>query len=425
VSDLARSECGSVPEGEASERPASGDGALVHRSFGSRWWPSISRPAIGGLLVGALTISIGVSTVGAASDQAGSSVSSSTQKDAPEVPPVGGAVPGNGAFNALTCPKTGTCVAVGADAQGQAAVSTSKGDGSWTKRTLPSNAGPLQAVSCSSTTHCVAVGRGAILSSHTGGGQWQLHRPPANTTLLGDTCTSASNCLAVGIEPNLSGAYAGVILRSTDGGDSWQRATVPPSASEVGAVACPTTTRCIAVGATVLTSDDGGATWQQRGVTGGVVQLQSIACSSATHCVAVGQNPLGLSHKTAPALAIETNDAGNTWQPETFPAGTATADQVACPTTTQCFVSGPAISAAAGPTFEASADGGHSWTKGQRPSGLSEITGISCPASDKCALVGRSGQQAATAASSDAGAGTPADAASSKAAWSTTTVSAT
>jgi hypothetical protein len=426
VSDLARSECGSVPEGEASERPASGDGALVHRSFGSRWWPSISRPAIAGLLAGVLTISIGVSTAGATtSDQAAPSVSSSTQKDAPEVPPVGGAVPGNGAFNALTCPKTGTCVAVGADAQGQAAVSTSEGDGSWTKRTLPSNAGPLQAVSCSSTTHCVAVGRGAILSSHTGGGQWQLHRPPANTTLLGDTCASASNCLAVGIEPDLSGAYAGVILRSTDGGNSWKWANLPPNAPEVGAVACPTTTRCIAVGATVLTSDDGGATWQQRGVTGGVVELQSIACSSATHCVAVGQNPLGLSHKAAPALAIETNDAGNTWQPETFPAGTATADQVTCPSATECFVSGPAISASVGPTFEASADGGHSWTKAQSPHGLSEITDISCPASDKCALVGRSGKQAATAASTDAGAGTPADATSSKAAWSTTTVSAT
>ena len=86
----------------------------------------------------------------------------------------------------------------------------------------------------------------------------KLQRPLGSTTLLGDTCASASNCLAVGIEPDLSGAYAGVILRSTDGGNSWKWANLPPNAPEVGAVACPTTTRCIAVGATVLTSDEVG-----------------------------------------------------------------------------------------------------------------------------------------------------------------------
>ena len=316
-------------------------------------------------------------------------------------------------------------MAVGANAHSQAAVSTTKSGGSWTKQTVPNDARILHAVSCSSPARCVAVGQGVILSSKTGGGQWELHRPPADTTLLGDTCTTASYCLAVGIQPDRSGPFAGVILRSTDGGQSWKWATVPPSAPEVGAVACPTATRCIAVGATVLTSDDGGATWQPRGVTGGVVDLESIACSTASHCVAVGPNPRGLSHATAPALAIETNDGGNTWQPETFPAGTATADQVTCPSSTQCFVSGPAITAAAGPTFEASADGGHSWTKAQPPRGLSEITDISCPATNTCSLIGRSGKQSATAKGSDVGAGTPADTESPKANWSTAPVSAT
>ena len=98
----------------------------------------------------------------------------------------GGSIPGQGSFNAVTCPSIGQCVAVGADSGGNAVVATSANAGqSWNNQSIPAIGSPLEAVSCADETHCVAVGQGTIVYSSDGGSTWTQSAPPvANVTLL-------------------------------------------------------------------------------------------------------------------------------------------------------------------------------------------------------------------------------------------------
>lgn len=326
------------------------------------------------------------------------------QSGAPTVPTPGGATKGHGAFDAVACTGPKACLAVGADTNGNGvAAVTTNGGSTWDTQPLPQGVSTLNAVTCATATHCIAVGEGAVLSTTDGGSTWTLHTPPADTTLLGVTCVTKEVCLTTGVTPDPGGPYAGVVLRSTDGGSTWGVVDMPQGTLGLGAVTCPTATRCIAVGATIMTSDDGGATWQQRAVDGGVDTLRSITCSSATHCVAVGPNSDGEFNPTAPATAVVTNDGGTTWSQLPLPAGTAALEQVTCATATECFAGGPAFGASTGATFEVTTDGGTTWTPASPPEGLSAITDLSCPAANDCVVVGRSGTQPVTASTDSAG----------------------
>jgi photosystem II stability/assembly factor-like uncharacterized protein len=223
--------------------------------------------------------------------------------------------------------------------------------------------------------------------------------------LIGADCPSTSLCVATGVIDNPTGPFSPAIVRSTDGGSTWQTASIPPGTLGIGDVACPSTTECIAVGASLLVSQDGGATWATTTVPGGTGPLRTISCVSATNCIAIGSNPQGLSDNNAAALAIESTDGGNTWNSLTLPPGTATVDQISCSTTAQCVAGGLSATADGKAPLYQSSDGGTTWSAvASAPSAISEIAGISCPATHQCAMVGRQiDRKAATAASSDLG----------------------
>jgi photosystem II stability/assembly factor-like uncharacterized protein len=327
------------------------------------------------------------------------------QSSAPTFPIAGGDQPGYGNFDAISCPSTSQCVAVGAD-NGGAAVASTSGDGgkSWTASPLPAGLPRLDSVACADTSHCVGVGQGAIATTANDGATWSLSAIPiAETTLIGAACPSTSECVAVGITNNPGEPYEGAITRSTDGGNTWQAVTLPQGTLGIGDVVCPTTSDCIAVGASLLVSHDGGATWSESTVPGGTGSLRSVSCSSPTLCVAVGSNPDELENPSAPGTAIKTTDEGDTWTSVNMPQTTATLDQVSCPSATQCVAGGESPSpGGAAPLYESS-DGGNTWsTAPSSPSGLSAVAGISCPAVNQCAVVGRTtNEHAATAATSD------------------------
>jgi photosystem II stability/assembly factor-like uncharacterized protein len=327
------------------------------------------------------------------------------QSAAPSFPVAGGAQPGYGNLDSVSCRSTTQCLAVGADNAGAGVASTS-GDGgkSWKSASLPAGVPRLDAVACADTSHCVGVGRGAIATTGDDGSKWTVSAVPiAETTLIGASCPSASECLAVGVTNNPGEPYKGAVTRSTDGGTTWQAVALPQGTLGIGDVVCPSTSDCIAVGASLLVSHDGGATWSLGTVAGGTGSLRSISCSSSTQCVAVGSNPDALENSSAPATAIETSDGGDTWTSMTMPAATATLDQIACASTTQCLAGGASSSPGGpAPLFESS-DGGMTWSSAPTaPGGLSAIAALSCPAPNKCAVVGRTrSQNAATAATSD------------------------
>jgi photosystem II stability/assembly factor-like uncharacterized protein len=332
------------------------------------------------------------------------------QSKAPDVPITAGEEVGLanshfGNFNAVACATASNCVAAGAgnDGNGIASISTDGGS-SWTSSTLPAGTPALDAITCVDKLTCTAVGQGATASTTDGGSHWSLSAlPVANTTMLGVSCPTTSTCLSVGVTSNPEGPYAGAIVRSTDGASTWSNDTLPRGTQGIGDVVCPNATQCIAVGQSILESNDAGVSWTAEGVPGGTQALRSVACSSATTCVAIGANAQGLANPGVPTVAIVTTDGGNTWAQDSFPANTASLDQISCSASGQCFAGGPSETQGGPAPFLSSGDGGLSWTPATTsPSGISAIAGLSCPAANDCAVVGRAANgQAATSASQD------------------------
>ena len=314
---------------------------------------------------------------------------------APVVPSSGGAAPGDGSFNAVSCPSATTCVAVGGDGGLNGVASTSKNAGSsWTQGTMEANEPELNAVDCSSVALCVAVGNGATVRSTDGGTTWSSHSiPTTNTSLLGVSCPSATLCVSVGVSPNANGPYIGQLLVSSDGGTSWTAPVLPDGVGALGSVDCPSVTFCVAVGASVLVSVDGGKTWTIRTVKGGTDALRSVSCSSATRCLAIGGNPAVAQDPGAAAFEVVTINGGATWSSFIMPAGSATLDVVACSSGANCQAAGSSLSGGAAPVLITS-DGGASWSSPTSPfSSASAISAVSCSSSTTCVFVGRSWNQ--------------------------------
>jgi hypothetical protein len=120
--------------------------------------------------------------------------------------PAGASTPG---LYGIACPSAGQCAAVGGYT---AAGSTMEGvieqlsGATWTARTAPgSKGGDLDAVSCPTTAACEAVGEGpsGTLAERWAGGSWVPAVPaaPKNAStpeLVGVSCTSATHCVATG-----------------------------------------------------------------------------------------------------------------------------------------------------------------------------------------------------------------------------------
>jgi hypothetical protein len=306
----------------------------------------------------------------------------------------GGAVPGSGGFNAVSCATTTDCVAVGADAAGAAVASISTNAGSsFASQPLPAGTPALSSVSCAGSSTCVAVGKDDIVASGDGGATWSAHSL-SNTdfTLLGVGCQSATLCLAGGINDHpLRQDNQAVIVTSTDGGVTWKQSAVPSFVAGVASIACPSATRCIAVGSNVLVSNDAGATWSPVAVKGGTGQLLSITCPSATTCIAVGPNASGANNPNAPGNAVETTDGGITFSAVTLPPASASVFEVSCASVTSCVAGGAMGTGAATPVFLSSTNGGASWATAAAPPNFMGVAGLSCPPGGACVAVGRAG----------------------------------
>jgi len=319
-----------------------------------------------------------------------------TTSPPPEIPTGGGATQGSVGENAISCAQT--CVIVGADAGGHGlAVTSSDGGTTWTPAVVPASLGTLEDVTCTGND-CVAVGRGAVIVSTDGGSSWTAHTVPASVTFLAVRCPVQGQCVVVGVEANPFGPLRGVVEVSVDGGMTWSAASIPVNSPALGGIACPTTTRCIAVGETILISDDAGLTWNQatKFVVPGA--LRSISCSSSGTCIAIGASTLGIGNPNAPANGVISTDSGASWQANSLPAGTSALNYVTCPGASTCYAVGqtPPGSVGSG-LLDVSADGGATWTTGSNPPGVSAIAGISCVQPQACVAIGSSGSGPAAA----------------------------
>src|SRR5215831_19127904 len=139
--------------------------------------------------------------------------------------------------------------------------------------------GLLNAVSCSTTSVCTAVGLhvresglGVTLAERRSGGSWAVQSTPnppraAASALNGVSCPSGSACTAVGQFVLGSGAQRTLAERWN--GRGWRIQPTPNAAgspvSRLFAVACPAPDNCTAVGASeskLLVERWGGARWR-------------------------------------------------------------------------------------------------------------------------------------------------------------------
>ena len=139
--------------------------------------------------------------------------------------------------------------------------------GNWViqRPPLPAGAsGTLSGVSCTSAIACTAVGymqtpQGQLtLAEHWD--QSTPNRPGVDNSLSGVSCPSATECVAVGWSTNAR-AMTTTLLVERWNGTSWSiepvRAPAETTSSALWSVSCPSTSFCVASGATIPNSGTG------------------------------------------------------------------------------------------------------------------------------------------------------------------------
>lgn len=229
----------------------------------------------------------------------------------------------------VSCYSRTMCMSVGADSADGTPIAEVFNGGGWSASTgtIPAPPGTtadyLQAVSCRSTTLCVAVG--AYNTGSTSGGNlngaglaeiWNgtahtwtavkgLTAAGAFTGLTGISCVNTHQCVTVGVVS--SNGSSGTPVADTWNGSAWTRTATPkvPSGAfltELTGVSCWTGTNCIATGFYVTGSPsrptgEGALAERWNGSSWTIVRpsgiglgswLNGIQCLSASYCMAAG-----------------------------------------------------------------------------------------------------------------------------------------
>jgi hypothetical protein len=302
-------------------------------------------------------------------------------------------------LTAVSCRLGGSCEAAGDGSYSPAMLGASSATTAFAPQGSPPYAETLAAVSCPTASHCVAVGQaagtlsyygqgGAIVSTD-GGVLWKptkISLEPDNLTAV--SCASALRCAAVGTANSIGGStpLPTVAVDSTDGGMTWNAASLPAGVSSLDDVSCPATSAtptCFAAGSsnsdanpTVLRSTNGGASWQVVSVPSDGTPLYSgIACASATSCIAVGDG----------AIIATTN--GTVWNPQTVPSTAVAPNHVACATASACVAVGDGRYSSQPSDAIYTTNGGSTWVAGTTPANVG-LFGASCSNASDCIATG-------------------------------------
>ncbi len=194
---------------------------------------------------------------------------------------------------------------------------------------------------------------------------------PVGQVYAAALCPTSRLCLAA---DDLTSGTTRIVV-STDGGHAWRPSRLPSPPTSIAALACPTTTECLAVGVrgdpevrsrlAIEVSRDAGASWSAAPLPAPLEtaafgnRLMAVACASALDCVAVGEAtstapppsngctpPTCVAGSSGPEgftygpLVLTTADGGATWAPVPVTGAFRSAAQVACTPTDACQVAG-------------------------------------------------------------------------------------
>ncbi len=220
---------------------------------------------------------------------------------------------GNG-VNAVAFENEDTAIAVESGGQ---IIRTSDQGSSWSQPYLWDSSfgvtANLNAVDSKAPGHYVVVGGyNTLLYTFDDGKTW-------NQGALSDWPSTGINFGGVAMWDDKFGVAvgsSGVIIRTNDGGQSWQYLPDFPLFNDLYSIAFPKndTSHGIAVGAggAIVLTSDGGKHWT-NGKTGilekNTHSFNAIAFRDATHAITIGDN----------GIAFSTSDFGTTWSPITLP----------------------------------------------------------------------------------------------------------
>jgi hypothetical protein len=237
-------------------------------------------------------------------------------------------------LNSVSCSTSTSCAAVGSFVNGSGATVTlaEEWNGStWSLVPSPNRSGAtgseLDGVSCTSASNCVAVGDSfnSVGNSHTlaeswNGATWSLVPSPSpskgqESTLSSASCISATNCTAVGDYWAQPGET--VVLIETWNGTKWSLVAGAGASGFLNGVSCSAYSECMAVGDSVsgtLAEQQDGTGWSvlpspnPKGMSAN--SLSGVACASPSSCNAVGYST-GSGSDTSYSLAETWN--GRHW----------------------------------------------------------------------------------------------------------------
>jgi hypothetical protein len=236
----------------------------------------------------------------------------------------------------ISCTWAKDCTAVGGRDSGMTLAEHWNGR-TWSAETTK-HAGSLMGVSCPAAGNCTAVGtseNAKALAAHWNGKAWsdQSVASPDGINLLNDVSCTTLHCVAVGMggTPTSSALDLTPLAEQWVGG-KWSALTIPDPAPagdfvELTSVSCTSASNCVAVGdytdaagtsATTLAMHWNGTTWTAESTASPAKfsALLSVSCPSATHCVAVGASSAKANGAVSPLT--ETWN-GSTWTAVTAP----------------------------------------------------------------------------------------------------------
>jgi hypothetical protein len=284
----------------------------------------------------------------------------------------------------------------------------------WSIQPTPNPVGAtssmLAAVSCPSTTACIAVGDSTLgsLAESWNGRRWTIQPTPnppgaigpiGSTDLQAVSCSSKTACTAVGTTSGMS-ANGWVPLAERWNGVRWwiQQMPLPAGATNSGltGVSCPSRTMCVAVGsygtrsqsANMLLERWNGKRWSLQptphpvGAT--TSPLAGVSCSSPIACTAVGAFFDRLRGRT---LALVERWNGKRWSDRPNQLGRAVLAGVSCASLTACTAVGVSMGGEFNPV--AASWDGERWT-GETIAGSTGLGGVSCASSTACTAVSSS-----------------------------------
>ena len=339
----------------------------------------------------------------------------------------------NASLNSVSCPAANDCMAAGwflGQIPGTSGfqnfpLAEHWNGSTWTVLPTPAPHHPnrgelLVSVSCTSGTSCMAVGQTQVVvppgvtiqhpfAESWNGTRWQAVPTPkmahTGATLNGVSCTSGSDCMAVG---NVGTPQNDTMFTLAErwNGTTWTVVGTPrtPGGTALNTVSCTGPSACMAAGFSNFNNGTGasltlaeqwnGAAWQIRATPapGRSAGFGGVACASAAACIAVG------AHETPNifevTLAEQWNGAG--WKLLTSPNprgfGVASFGSVSCPAVAACMGVGSWTDPTGESSFNlAEAWNGTSWSIIRTPdpgSSANELRGVACTSPSGCMAVG-------------------------------------